>query len=72
MSIPYQIPPGGTIKLPKPAYGDDGPIQTVESLREHLQTAMIVELSTIPLYLFGMYSVNGAPNSIVTKAVHGA
>ena len=26
-------------------------------LREHLQTAMEIELATIPLYLFGMYSI---------------
>jgi Ferritin-like len=47
---------GHGIPLPKPKPGND-PIVTVESLREHLQTAMAVELSTIPLYLFGMYSV---------------
>jgi hypothetical protein len=58
------------IKMPKPASGDDGPIQTIESLQEHLQFAMAVELSTIPLYLYGMYSVNNAP--AVSGAVRGA
>jgi hypothetical protein len=57
-------------RFPKPQQGDDGPIQTVESLREHLQVALAVELSTIPLYLYGMYSVNNAPD--VSSAVHGA
>ena len=46
----------GGLKLPRPD-SDNQPIETVESLRTHLQTAMAVELSTIPLYLFGMYSV---------------
>ena len=32
-------------------------IHTIESLREHLQTAMLVELQTIPVYLYAMYSV---------------
>lgn len=42
--------------FPKPS-GIVHPITSVESLREHLQAAMAVELSTIPLYLFSMYSV---------------
>jgi len=49
-------PSGGGITLPTPD-SPEQPIQTVESLREHLQAAMAVELSTIPLYLFGMYTV---------------
>ncbi|KIM87529.1 hypothetical protein PILCRDRAFT_85939 [Piloderma croceum F 1598] len=57
------------IKIPKPASGDKGPIQTVESLQEHLQFAMAVELSTIPLYLYGMYSVNN--DNAVSGAVRG-
>ena len=69
MSYPYASY-GGRFRLPKPDYGDGGPIQTVEKLREHLQAAMAVELSTIPLYLYGMYSVKDAP--AVVKAVHGA
>jgi Ferritin-like len=47
---------GHGITLPKPDSGNH-PITTVKSLQEHLQTAMAVELSTIPLYLFAMYSV---------------
>jgi hypothetical protein len=50
------LPHGGGIRLPNPAFGNH-PITTVRSLREHLQTAMAVELSTIPLYLFAMYSI---------------
>jgi hypothetical protein len=45
-----------SITFPKPEPGNH-PIRTVKSLQEHLQTAMAVELSTIPLYLFGMYTV---------------
>jgi rubrerythrin len=33
------------------------PIETVADLREHLQTAIRVELSTIPPYLYAMYSI---------------
>jgi hypothetical protein len=47
---------GHGISLPTPEPGNH-PIVTVESLRKHLQTAIAVELCTIPLYLFGMYSV---------------
>jgi hypothetical protein len=47
---------GGPLILPTPDSREQ-PIKTVESLRKHLQTAMAIELATIPLYLFGMYSV---------------
>jgi hypothetical protein len=50
------FPRGGGIILPKPEDGNH-PIKTVKSLQEHLQTAIAVELSTIPLYLFAMYSI---------------
>ena len=33
------------------------PIETVEDLREHLELAITVELSTIPPYLYAMYSL---------------
>jgi Ferritin-like len=69
MSDTYRVNHYG-ISFPKPDHGEDGPIQTVESLKEHLQAALTVELSTIPLYLYGMYSVNNAPD--VSSAVHGA
>lgn len=46
----------GPLILPTPDKGES-PIQSIESLREHLQTAMAIELATIPLYLFGMYSI---------------
>ncbi|KAF8637314.1 hypothetical protein AX16_010842 [Volvariella volvacea WC 439] len=32
-------------------------VMTLEQIQEHLQTAMLVELSTIPIYLYAMYSV---------------
>ena len=47
---------GGPLILPTPDSSEQ-PITTIESLRTHLQTAMAIELATIPLYLFGMYSV---------------
>jgi hypothetical protein len=51
------FPYGGGYKFPKRDTNDGCPIQTVASLQKHLQTAMAVELSTIPLYLFAMYTV---------------
>jgi hypothetical protein len=40
-----------------PDIGPNKPIRTIASLRQHLQSAIAVELSTIPLYLFGQYTV---------------
>jgi hypothetical protein len=65
----------GGYPLPKPEPTGE-PIRTVESLREHLQAAMAIELSTVPLYLYGMYSVQ-APSAFatynpITGAVRGA
>ena len=57
---------GGHITLPV-----NRPIKTVASLHKHLEAAIAVELSTIPLYLYAMYSVTPA-TSDVAKAVHGA
>ena len=56
---------GGHITLPV-----NRPIRTVESLHKHLQAAMAVELSTIPLYLYAMYSVTPS-TSDAANAVHG-
>jgi len=47
---------GGPIRLPAPD-SPDQPINNIKSLRTHLQTAMAIELATIPLYLYGMYSI---------------
>jgi hypothetical protein len=33
------------------------PIRTIEGLHEHLRDACIVELSTIPMYLYALYSI---------------
>src|SRR5579871_5515297 len=40
----------------------ENPIRTLEQLREHLQTAMQVELSTIPPYLCALYSIKEGTN----------
>jgi len=37
--------------------GPNQPIKTPKRLRQHLQSAIAVELSTIPLYLFAQYTV---------------
>ncbi|KAI9511270.1 ferritin-like-domain-containing protein [Russula earlei] len=60
---PKDHPPYGRLPLPLP----DTPhrsITTLKSLREHLRAAMAVELSTIPLYLYGMYSIK-TPNAYI-------
>jgi len=38
------------------------PITTVEKLRDHLNIALRIELSTIPLYLYAMYSIDASPD----------
>jgi Ferritin-like len=47
---------GGPLILPVPDSPDHS-IDNIHSLHKHLQTAMAIELATIPLYLFGMYSI---------------
>ena len=47
---------GGPLILPVPDSPEHN-IDNVHSLRKHLQTGMAIELATIPLYLFRMYSV---------------
>lgn len=41
-----------------------GPIETIEDLQEHLQWAVIVEFTTIPLYLTAMYSVTDKTSDV--------
>ncbi|KAJ8518389.1 hypothetical protein ONZ45_g4533 [Pleurotus djamor] len=66
---PTWLPKFGSFVLPKPDKIHDGVavISTVENLREHLQLALMVELSTIPLYLYGVYSV--APKDPTARGV---
>jgi hypothetical protein len=45
------------IALPAPD-SEEEPITSIGSLQNHLRIAMGVELSTIPLYLASMYSIN--------------
>ncbi|CAE6382752.1 unnamed protein product [Rhizoctonia solani] len=50
---------------------------TLTALRQHLQTAVILELYTIPLYLFAMYSINTdnagseSPEQVAVAGVRG-
>jgi Ferritin-like len=50
---------------------DSGPpaITTVESLREHLQLAIELELSTIPPYLCALYSIKEGTNPVATNII---
>ena len=47
------------------------PIQTVSQLREHLELAIRVELSTIPLYLYAMYSIEdqGSEAALLIRSI---
>ena len=47
------------------------PIDTVEDLREHLLLAIEVELSTIPPYLYAMYSIEdqGSEAALLIRSV---
>jgi rubrerythrin len=42
------------------------PIETIESLRSHIELAIRVELSTIPPYLFAMYSIEDPGSEAAT------
>lgn len=46
------------------------PIATVEQLREHLQTAIELEHSTIPPYLCALYSIHAGTNQAAVEVVH--
>ncbi|KAJ7142970.1 ferritin-like-domain-containing protein [Mycena epipterygia] len=58
---------------------ENPPITTLESLKRHLHFAMAIELSTIPLYLYAMYSIKLPANKVkdprfwdpVTGAIRG-
>jgi hypothetical protein len=47
------------------------PITTVESLREHLQTALELEHSTIPPYLCALYSIPDGANVTASALIRG-
>lgn len=51
---PHERPPREVTAIPPTK---NKPIKDLKSLQQHLQSAMAVELSTIPLYLFAMYTV---------------
>ena len=42
---------------------------TLDVLKNHLQTAMLVELYTIPLYLFAAYSITSSSNDAAKKII---
>ena len=50
-------PPTPPSRNNHPLGGLNQPIKTPKRLRQHLQSAIAVELSTIPLYLFAQYTV---------------
>lgn len=54
----------------QPAFGTEF---TLEDLHKHLQTAIYVEMSTIPLYLYAYYSIEkeGKPAKQARKLISG-
>ena len=44
-------------------------IDTIESLQSHLQTALEIEFSTIPTYLYALYSIKGNRNDHVKEII---
>ncbi|CAE6460604.1 unnamed protein product [Rhizoctonia solani] len=49
-------------------------VWTLDALRQHCQTAMILETCTIPLYLYAMYSIDtsaGSDEQAAAKAIRG-
>lgn len=57
IAAPTEPLPPPVVEIPQPEKGAEKAISTVQSLKDHLQSAITVELSTIPLYLFAMYSI---------------
>ncbi|MCD4502131.1 ferritin-like domain-containing protein [Chromobacterium vaccinii] len=48
-----------------------GAIKTIEQLREHLQTAIELEHSTIPVYLTTLYTLDERRNQFAYQAIQG-
>lgn len=55
--IPHSLPPPDAARKLVAAAGQNTPINTLESLKRHLQFAIAVELSTIPMYLYAQFSI---------------
>lgn len=56
------------LKIPAHAPNWSGP-DGLEELKNHLQTAVILELHTIPLYLFAMYSIKDQADDSAAKGI---
>jgi len=48
-----------------------GSIRTIDGLRDHLQTAIELEHSTIPTYLTALYSIKDGSNTFATQTILG-
>ena len=57
------------IKLPVPARRRKGGIRTLPQLQAHLQTALELELTTIPAYLFTLYSIPDGSNLAASELI---
>ena len=44
---------------------------TLEDLQEHLQTAIVVEMSTIPLYLYAYFSIKEGDGDTARETIRG-
>jgi ferritin-like protein len=61
----------GLLRKSEPRLPHDCRIKTVEQLREHLQTAIELELSTIPPYLCALYSIPDGTNLDAANVIRG-
>lgn len=52
------------LTLEKPKWGELGLDEALRVLKKHLQTAVSIELYTIPLYLFAAYSIKNQPEVV--------
>jgi len=59
-TIPRILP---IFRGPEPVIDWDTVDDPVGKMKEHLQTAVTLELYTTPLYLFALYSVNGSDSA---------
>ncbi|MGN7819358.1 ferritin-like domain-containing protein [Chitinophaga sp. 22536] len=59
------------IRSGEPTLTEFNQITTIESLRKHLQVAIELEHSTIPPYLFALYSIRENTNDASARAIKG-
>ncbi|NLR82417.1 ferritin-like domain-containing protein [Chitinophaga eiseniae] len=59
------------VRSGEPTLTDFNKITTLDSLRKHLQVAIELEHSTIPPYLFALYSIRENTNEVAARIIKG-